>query len=192
MVVARPTPLKVVNINKESKKPTWSFSPLHLFYKMAVAAKLVKAGEVFLPKDIDKLVGKAFQFEAQVFFKVSKGKQYYTEYVKFVSGLGRRQEAPELENTFLVQFNKENDPEDLKQLRNHVINTIKSAENFKGSVIEKQLGEIYQDNDSDEDDSNTESEVDEQETKPEPTKRTRKPVEKAPVEVDEGDDGSPF
>lgn len=136
MVVARPTPLK---INK--KLGSWSFDQKHLFYKMAVASKLIKPGEVFVPQSIDKLLGKAFQFEVQVFFKENKGKQYYTEYIKFVSGLGRGQSAPEIQSEpFLVMFNKENKEEDLKSLRNHVLNTIRRASNYEGSLIQKQLG----------------------------------------------------
>ena len=139
MVVARPTPLKVVNIDKESAKPKWSFSPLHLFHKMAVGAKLVKPGDVFLPSQIDQLVGKSFQFQVQIFFKENKGKKYYTENIKFVGGLGRGQVAQELDNTFLIQFNKPNSPEALKNLRNHVVNTIKNANNYQGSNIQKEL-----------------------------------------------------
>lgn len=189
MIIARPTPLKVVNLEKDrNKKPVWSFSPLHLFYKMAVGAKLVKPGEPFVPRNIDQLVGKAFQFEAQVFFKENKGKQYYTEYIKFVGGLGRGQSAPELENTFLVQFNQANDPEALKQLRNHVINTIKRAKNLNGSVIQKELE--LEDN---ADDTPSEKVVVKTPEKTKTVKET-KPAKaaKVPVTEPEDDDSDPF
>lgn len=188
MVIARPTPLKVVNIDKAAAKPKWSFSPLHLFHKMAVAAKLIKPGEVFLPNNIDQLIGKAFQFEAQVFFKESKGKQYFTEYIKFVSGLGRGQVTPETENQFMIQFNKPNKPEDLKQLRNHVINTIKNAENYEGSLIQKQL-EAPQDTPQD-DDNDTASDGAGNEVKV-PQKARSAPKKSVPAPVDM-DDESPF
>lgn len=196
MVVGRPTPLKVVNIDKEASKPKWSFSPLHLFYKMALACKLIKPGEVFLPNSIDKLVGKAMQFEAQVFFKENKGKQYYTEYIKFVGGLGRNQEAPELEDTFLIQFNKPNEPEALKNLRNHVINTIKCAKNFDGSQIQKELAELYGDDyqesgDSSEDEPQKEEKPAKPAKKDKATKVEPKKAQEAPPE-DDGDDDSPF
>lgn len=179
MVVARPTPLKVVNIDKEAAKPKWSFSPLHLCYKMAVGAKLVKPGEVFLPNQIDKLVGKAFQFQVQIFMKEVKGKEYFTENIKFVGGLGRGQVAPEVENTFLIQFNKPNNPEDLKQLRNHVLNTIKAAQNYVGSVIQGQL--------EDQEESEEEKPIDE---KPVQKKTSQK---RAVPPLDEDDsDNSPF
>lgn len=139
-VIARPTPLKVVNLEKDrSKKAVWSFSPLHLFYKMAKDAKLIKPGEVFVPNNIDQLLGKAFQFEAQVHFKEHKGKEYYTEYIKYVGALGRGQAAPETENAFVIQLDEKNDLGALKQLRSHVINTIKRAQNLNGSILQQEL-----------------------------------------------------
>lgn len=138
MVVQRPTPLKV---NK--KLGDWSLDQKHLFYKMAVAQKLIKPGEVFKPQRINELLGKAFQFEAQVFFKESKGKEYYTEYVKYVGALGRGQKPSVLENEpIMIQFNKENDPAAVKELRAHVVNTMKRASNYEGSVIKGQIEEI--------------------------------------------------
>lgn len=136
MILQRPTPLKV---NKSLGN--WSFDKKHLFYKMAVGSKLIKDGDLFLPKDIDKLLGKAFQFEAQVFFKKgSNGKSYYTEYIKYVGGLGRGQSEPELlTKPMLLQFNVENEEQAVKELRSHVVNTIKRASNYQGSVIQKQI-----------------------------------------------------
>jgi hypothetical protein len=147
-VISRPTPLKEVNIDKESTKPRWSFSPLHLFHKMAVAAKLIKPDDVFKPGQIDGLIGKAFQFQTQIFMRQGKdGKEYLTEKIKFVGGLGRGQTAPENPNeTFMVMFNRVNSEESLKNLRSHVINTIKQAKNYNGSVIQKQLGDEVQQN----------------------------------------------
>jgi hypothetical protein len=139
MVVARPTALKVVNIDKEAPKPKWSFSPLHVCHKMAVGAKLIKPGDVFLPQDIDQLIGKSLQFQAQIYMKEVKGKHYFTENIKYIGGLGRGQVSQELDSTFLIQFNKPNKPEDMKQLRNHIVNTIKAANNYQGSAIQKQL-----------------------------------------------------
>lgn len=184
-VVARPTPLKVVNIDKEAAKPKWSFSPLHLFHKMAVGAKLIKPGEVFLPEQIDQLVGKAFQFQVQVYMREGKdGKQYMTEKIKFVGGLGRGQTAPENPNeTFMVMFNRINSEESLKNLRAHVINTIKRAQNYNGSAIQKQLG----------DEVSTEQPTPESKPEPKrtPAKAAPKAKEPAPV-FDDMDDDIPF
>lgn len=139
MVVARPTPLKV---NK--KLGDWSFDQKHLFYKMAVADKMIKPGEVFAPKDIDKLLGKAFQFTAQVFFKPGKdGKSYYTEYINFVGALGRGQVTPEAKTTpLIIQMNKQSSEQAVKEVRAHVLNTCRLASNWEGSALQKQVDSL--------------------------------------------------
>lgn len=189
MVVGRPTVLKVTNLDKTRKTKKWSFAQNHIFYKMAVAAKLIKAGECFLPQDIDKLLGEAFQFSAQVYFKENKGTQYYTEYVNFVGALGRGQKAPELvTEPVLIQFNAKNKPEHLKEIRSHVVNTMRMATNFEGSPIQSQLEALYNSSGSNE----TEEEA------PEPKKEEKKPVKatkkvaEPPPEEDEFDDDIPF
>ncbi len=192
MVVGRPTPLKVTKNTKDQ----WSFNKKHLFYQMASAAKLIDPSkdEAFLPKDIDKLVGKAFCFEAQVFFKESKGKEYYTEYIKFVSGLGRGQKAPDCEVAKnLIQFNQDNDPEALKELRNHVKNTIKRASNYEGSKIQKQLEDLYDSNQKDTPQGGDSDSADGDGGSvqvPEKAKTPPKKVVKPPVDMDDSE--SPF
>lgn len=142
MLIQNVIPLKVTNIAQPPAK-VWSMNPKSVPHKMAVASKVVETGEAFLPQDIDKLLGKTLQFKAQVFFnKGTDGKQYYTEKVSFAAGLARGQTERSVENTYLVQFNKENDPQALKELRAHVINTIEQATNFEGSAIQKQLDEV--------------------------------------------------
>lgn len=136
MVVGRVTPIKA-----NTKLGGWSFDVKHLFYKMAIACKLIKTGELFGTTRIDELLGKSFQFDAQVFMRDGKdGKQYFTEKVRFSTGLGRGMTEAEVVNKpFLIQFNSENTPEALKNLRAHVTNTIKQAKNYEGSAIQKQL-----------------------------------------------------
>ena len=142
MLIQNVIPLKVTNIAQPPAK-VWSMNPKSIPHKMAVASKVVETGEAFLPQDIDKLLGKTLQFKAQVFFnKGTDGKQYYTEKVSFAAGLARGQTERSVENTYLVQFNKENDPQALKELRAHVINTIEQATNFEGSAIQKQIDEV--------------------------------------------------
>lgn len=144
-VVSRPAVLKPTVLNKDCKKgdEIWSLAPNHLFYKMAVASKIIKPGEAFDARRIDEVVGQAYQFQAHIFLKAGKdGKEYLNEKIKFVGGLGRGQSAPESPvEPFVVQFNRINSEESLKQLRGHVINTIKQALNYNGSAIQKQLGE---------------------------------------------------
>jgi hypothetical protein len=175
MVVARPTPLRV-----NTKLGDWSFDVKHLFYKMAVSSKIIKQGECFVPNDIDKLLGKAFLFSAQIFMRKGKdNKEYFTEKVAFSSGLMKGQATPEIVNEpFMVQFNRINQKDDLKQLRNHVINTIKRAKNYEGSAIQKQLEEG--------------KDQDQQESAPTPapvrTEAKTKPKAKTPAPVDDLDD----
>lgn len=187
MVIARPTALKVVNLDKTKKTKQWSFSPLHVLYKLAVSAKLIKPGEAFLPNDIDKLLGTSHQFNVQIFMKKGKdGKEYFNENIKLVGALGRGQTAPEIvDPAILVQFNKKNSPEGLKMLRSHVINTIKQASNYEGSMLQKQLEEGKQ-----------EDEEQDEPVKEAPKQEKAKPAAKpkpAPVEDDFLDEDSlPF
>lgn len=190
MVVARPTPLKVTNLDKTRKTKKFSFAMNSIFYKMAVAAKLIKAGDVFLPNDIDKLLGQAFQFSVQVHFKESKGKQYFTEYINFVGALARGQAVPELVTTpVLVQFNKKNDEEALKELRWHVVNTMKRANNWENSLIKKQIESLK--GDQQEQDTHQDDSAPEQEEKP-TKKAPAKKAEPEPNFDDLDDDLLPF
>ena len=178
MLIQNVIPLKVTNIAQPPAK-VWSMNPKSIPHKMAVASKIIETGEAFLPQDIDKLLGKTLQFKAQVFFnKGTDGKQYYTEKVSFAAGLPRGQTERSVENTYLVQFNKENNPQALKELRAHVINTIEQATNFEGSVIQKQLAEVRG--------SNTSTEV------KETPKQSVKQAPKDNVVEDDLDESIPF
>jgi hypothetical protein len=139
-LMQRPTALKVM----KDVNGRWSFNDKHLLYKMAIAAKLIEPKGVFLPEHIGKLLGKSFQFEVQIHNKAGKdGKSYYTEKVNFKAGLGRGMTAEPLPTEpFVVQFNKENSVESLKELRFHVVNTIKNAVNYAGSPISRQLDAV--------------------------------------------------
>ena len=140
MVIGRPTPLKYTNLDKSRKTKVWSMAQNSIPYKMAVAAKLVKNGEPFLPERIDELLGKSFQFSAQVWMKESKGKEYYTEYVNFVGALGRGQaECQHVTVPQLIHFDADNSEESIKELRAHVVNSIKKATNYEGSKIKSQI-----------------------------------------------------
>lgn len=184
MIVARPTPLRVVNLDKSRKTKKWSLAQNNMLHKMAVAAKLIKADQPFLPDRIDELLGQAFQFEAQVFFKQSGQKEFFTEYLKFASPLGRGQSIAELTTTpQLIQFDEENPDRAIIELRQHVINTMKQAENFKGSVIEKQINTLRKRKDAQDDSSDAEEQ--QEESKPTPKVAGRKPATKATKAVEQ-------
>lgn len=146
MLVQNVIPLKVTNIADQGQPKKWSMNPKSSLYKMAVAAKIINQGEAFLPQDADKLLGKTLQFKAQVFFNNGNdGKQYYTEKLAFAAGLARGQVEKEVDSTYLIQFNQDNDPQALKELRKHVVNTIENATNYvnqetgEPSAIKRQL-----------------------------------------------------
>lgn len=144
MVIQNLIALRETNLDTTRATQKWSLNPKGTLYKMAKSAKLVKDGEVFKANQIDKLLGTAHQFEARVFMKPAKnGKKYYTEQVKFVGALSRGQTVDaESVATSLVMFNKENPEIAIKELRAHVVNTIKRAKNYEGSVIQKQIEEV--------------------------------------------------
>jgi len=137
IVVAKPFALTVRKNDKTNNQ--WSMAHNSALYKMAVAAKVVKQGEPFLPDNLDQLVGKAFQFEIQIGFN---DKDYYFEKCRFTAGLGRGQKAPEIDESLLhvVQFDEENDEQTLKEMRASIKNTMRKATNFEGSKIAEQLG----------------------------------------------------
>lgn len=144
MVIQNVIALRETNLDTTRATQKWSLNPKGTLYKMAKSAKLVKDGEVFKASQIDQLLGTAHQFEARVFMKPAKGgKSYYTEQVKFVGALGRGQSVDvDSVATSLVMFNKENPENAIKELRAHVVNTIKRAKNYEGSVIQKQIEEV--------------------------------------------------
>jgi hypothetical protein len=120
----------------------WTMHPRSTLRKMAVASDVIADSQAFLPKEIDKLLGQSLQFGAQVFNKPSakNGKLYYTENLKYVGGLARGQSAVNSDTKELVMFNsKDNNPDFIKTLPHHIINTMAKATNFSGSEIEGQL-----------------------------------------------------
>ena len=146
MLVQNVIPLKVKNIADDGQPKKWSMATNSSLYKMAVAAKIINQGDAFLPQDADKLLGKTLQFKTQVFFNRGKdGKDYYTEKLAFATGLTRDQAEKQVDSTYLIQFNQENDPQALKELRKHVVNTIENATNYvnqetgEPSAIKRQL-----------------------------------------------------
>lgn len=175
MVIGRPIPLK-----NDTSTGKWSFRKNHIFHKMAVAAKLIKADEPFVSRDIDQLLGKAMQFEVQVYIKNSK---YYTEYIKFAGGVARGQAVPELPfDPFAIEFNGNLTPENMLNLRNHVINTIKRANNYEGSKIQGFLEAAQEAKEQEQGDE----EAPAKKTAPKLPVKPSKPVE------DEVDSESPF
>lgn len=143
MIVQNLLPLKITNINSDRNgKPIWSLNPKSQLHKMAVAAKLINTGDTFLPDRIDELLGKTLQFKVQIGFNEKGDKKYYFEKMSFIGALQRKDKPFEDVETFLIQMDEPNDPEALKNLRKHLLNTMELATNFTGSILQKQLLEV--------------------------------------------------
>lgn len=143
MMVQNLLPLKITNIAKDPKNDkVWSLNPKSQLHKMAVAAKLINTGDAFLPDRIDELLGKTLQFKVQIGFNEKGDKKYYFEKMSFIGALQRKDKPFEDVDTFLIQMDEENDPEALKQIRKHLLNTMEMATNFEGSALQKQLLEV--------------------------------------------------
>ena len=143
MMVQNLLPLKITNINNDRNgKPIFSLNPKSQLHKMAVAAKLINTGDAFLPDRIDELLGKTLQFKVQIGFNEKGDKKYYFEKMSFIGALQRKDKPFEDVETFLIQMDEPNDPEALKQIRKHLLNTMEMATNFEGSALQKQLLEV--------------------------------------------------
>ena len=143
MIVQNLLPLKIANIAKDPKNDkVWSLNPKSQLHKMAVAAKLINTGDAFLPDNIDELLGKTLQFKVQIGFNEKGDKKYYFEKMSFIGALQRKDKPFEDVPVFLIQMDDENDPEALKQIRKHLLNTMEMATNFEGSTLQKQLLEV--------------------------------------------------
>lgn len=143
MIVQNLLPLKLSNIAKDPRNDkVWSLNPKSQLHKMAVASKIINTGEAFLPDQIDELLGKTLQFKVQIGFNEKGDKKYYFEKMSFLGAIQRKDKPFEDVETFLIEMDGENDPEALKNLRKHIINTQMMATNWNGSVLEKQLNEI--------------------------------------------------
>ena len=143
MMVQNLLPLKITNIAKDPKNDkVWSLNPKSQLHKMAVAAKLINTGDAFLPDRIDELLGKTLQFKVQIGFNEKGDKKYYFEKMSFIGALQRKDKPFEDVSTFLIQMDEPNDPEALKHIRKHLLNTMEMATNFEGSALQKQLLEV--------------------------------------------------
>jgi len=143
MIVQNLLPLKLSNIAKDPRnEKVWSLNPKSQLHKMAVASKIINTGEAFLPDQIDELLGKTLQFKVQIGFNEKGDKKYYFEKMSFLGAIQRKDKPFEDVDTFLIQMDEENDPEALKQIRKHLLNTMEMATNFEGSKLQKQLLEV--------------------------------------------------
>jgi hypothetical protein len=122
---------------------SWSFKSNTQLHKLAAATDVLDDNGRFKPNMIGKLLGKAALFEVQVFLKEHEGKKYLNEKIKLSGQVPDVMVPmiPELAPEYIygVNFKGVQDPKVLKQLRQSVINTMKLAQNFEGSDIQKAL-----------------------------------------------------
>ena len=138
-VVGKPYNIKEVRNDDGS----WGFKSNTQIYKMASAVDVLDEKNNFKPHMIGKLLGKAALFEVQVYLQESGGKQYLNEKIKLSGQVPDVMVPmiPELAPEYIygVNFKGEQNPEILKNLRQSVLNTMKLAQNFEGSDIQKAL-----------------------------------------------------
>jgi hypothetical protein len=134
---------KLYKLNvRKNKDDKWSLVPNNKLYQMAVAVGVIEDGEPFLPNDVGNLIGKAALFEIRVYLKNDK---YFTEEISLAGMIPEGLPVPEYDGSTLygVYFNAQNDPECLKQLRVSIRNQMKKAEDYEGSVVQKELDSIF-------------------------------------------------
>lgn len=138
MLLQRLIPLKL----KKEDNIGWTLPVNSMLYKMAVAGKVIEKGKPFTPQEIDKLLGLNLQFTVHVYNKVKDGRKFFTESIKFASGLGRGMKPVEDYPTFLIQFSDEHSEDTLKELRKEHINQITESPLFNGSLLQEQLTKL--------------------------------------------------
>lgn len=138
-VVGKPYNLKEVKQDDGS----WAFKSNTQLHKLAAATSSLNAQGHFKPNMIGDLIGKAALFDVQVFLNKVGDKSYFNEKIKLNGKIPSMMAkmVPEIDPSLLygVNFVGEQDDSVVKQLRVSVINTMKQAQNFKGSDIENAL-----------------------------------------------------
>lgn len=121
----------------------WAFKNNTQLHKLAVATDVLNDQGRFKPAMIGNLLGKAALFEVQISLTEANGKQYLNEKIKLSGQVPDVMVPmiPELDPKYIygVNFKGIQDPKILKNLRQSVINTMKLAQNYQGSDIQKAL-----------------------------------------------------
>ena len=125
---------------------SWSLKNNTILFKLAQATNALDAQGNFKPAYLGNLIGEAAMFNVHVFLNEHGGKQYLNEKLAFNGPVPKMMQGmiPTLDERFMhvVNFKGEQDLEVLKTLRQSVINTMKMAEDFEGSDVQRALIEI--------------------------------------------------
>lgn len=142
-VVAKPYNIRETKYDAEK---TWAFAKNNTLHKLADAVGILDDNGLFKKERIGELLGKVAQFQFQVWMKPGNKKAhdgsvmtFFTEDIKLVGMVPEGVPLPEVPEGILhgVNLYGENDPAAVKQLRVAVKNTIKRANNYEGSDLQK-------------------------------------------------------
>lgn len=140
-VVGKPFSLR----EQRNDDGSWGFKNNTILFKLAQATNQLIGGN-FKPDMLGNLIGEAAMFNVHVFLNEHAGKHYLNEKLAFNGPVPKAMQKmiPVLDEKFMhvINFKGEQDLEMLKNLRQSVINTMKQAEDFAGSDVEKALIEI--------------------------------------------------
>lgn len=182
-VVGKPFSLR----EQRNDDGTWGFKNNTILFKLAQATNQLVDGN-FKPSMLGNLIGEAAMFNVHVFLNEHAGKKYLNEKMAFNGPVPKAMQkmVPTLDEKFMhvVNFKGEQDLEVLKTLRQSVINTMKQAEDFAGSDVERALIEIGK--------IKAGEGAAQQESKPEPQQSKPKAEQPPVVNFDQFDDDIPF
>ena len=128
--------------NTNNLSGQWGLGQTTLLHKMGSALGLLNENNLMKVDKLGELLGQPLQFRMRVYDKpTKKGGTWYTEEVKFVSEVPEGLTIPEFDTSYIhgINFDAPNDMETVKHLRTEIVNTIKRAVNFEGSIIQKEL-----------------------------------------------------
>lgn len=141
-VVGKPYSLR----EQRNDDGTWSLKNNTILFKLGQATKQLDEKGNFKPAYLGNLIGEAALFNVHVFTNEHGGKEYLNEKLSFNGPVPKalQNAIPVLDDKFMymVNFKGEQDLEVLKTLRQSIINTMKQAEDFEGSDVQKALIQI--------------------------------------------------
>ena len=187
--------------NTNNPSGTWGFGQTTNLHKMGLYLELLNEHNLLTQDKLGEMLGKPLQVRMRVYNKpMKKGGTWFTEELKIVSEVPEGLPVPEFDDSFIhgINFNDKNTPNDpmtVKNLHSRVVNTLRLASNFEGSVIQKELreaGRLYEGNS--EKSTQEALEASQQASKPSEgneSPKEEKPREEAPVDASEGVDSLP-
>lgn len=134
-------------LNLKKHDEGWGFAKNNRLHKLAEACGVLRDNGLFLPEDLDKLIGKVAQFEFRVWMKPSKkdpSRKFMTEEIKLVGQVPEGIPVPALPEgvkTGVVSLDPSEtvDVDLVKSLRVSIKNTMQKSPNWMGSGVQKVL-----------------------------------------------------